>query len=105
MKLYYRIQDSEETENLSFIVVDASPAIAGAFDSLTIADVNQAQIAGELRYEQATELIRRANSAPELLDALEAVVRKLEKWPGDDNPEFFPSVRFARAAIAKARGE
>jgi hypothetical protein len=43
-------------------------------------------------------------SAPDLLDALQAVVNDLEMWPGEKNPEFFESMKAARTALAKAKG-
>lgn len=44
-------------------------------------------------------------AAPELLAALESVVKSLEMWPGEKNPEFFPSMKAARAVIAKVKGK
>lgn len=43
-------------------------------------------------------------AAPELLAALKLCADKLAMWPEGSNPEFFPSLKSARAAIAKAEG-
>lgn len=43
-------------------------------------------------------------AAPELLAALKLCADKLALWPEGSNPEFFPSLKAARAAIAKAEG-
>lgn len=41
-------------------------------------------------------------AAPELLAALKLCADKLALWPEGSNPEFFPSLKAARAAIAKS---
>ena len=61
-----------------------------------------------LKPEDAPELLANARliaAAPELLEALIGAIRKLELWGESENPEFFPELKAARAAIAKAKGE
>ncbi len=41
-------------------------------------------------------------AAPDLLAALQACADKLAMWPEGSNPEFFPCLKAARAALAKA---
>ena len=53
---------------------------------------------------------RKANArliaaAPDLLAALKLCADKLALWPEGSNPEFFPSLKAARAALAKAEGQ
>lgn len=44
-------------------------------------------------------------AAPDLLAALKLCADKLALWPEGSNPEFFPSLKAARAAISKAEGQ
>ncbi len=48
------------------------------------------------------DLIDSQTGAAEMLAALELCAAKLAMWPEGSNPEFFPSLKAARAAIHKA---
>lgn len=40
-------------------------------------------------------------ASPELLESVAALVNVLERWPGKENPEFFPEVKAARALLER----
>ena len=44
-----------------------------------------------------------AAGASTLVEPLRGAVRRLERWPGSENPETFPEVKAARLALEKVK--